>query len=262
MIELNMQFVNHKVIKMKLKLSKTQWERIGKQAGWQTKDNPSVHESDSEVLEKWKQFQKEDLIPDMDTAMIDMQKALINGDKMAYDKAESKFDWASKQNERAKAEIARLSMDKQAGLIGTKKTAQYGGVLSNDAGQIQKILSGGQNVDVNTTMNFAKAAQRILDSFRIKGISPDPELDKNLKFIVQRGMTLYHNIVVQPKEKVSPEQLALAKNSLAEMFIKGKAVLDYLGNNPEILDIKSMVANSTNVKTVFGSPSSFQIGKI
>ena len=152
-------------------------------------------------------------------------------------------------------------MGKQAGWLLPVKTAQYGGVLGNDAGQIQTILNGGQNVDVNTTMNFARAAQRLLDTFRIKETVPDPELDKNLKFIAQRGMTLYKNVVVQPKEKVTPEQLALAKNSLAEMFIKGKSVLDYLGSNPEILDIKSMVAGSDNLKTVFGNPFAFQIGK-
>jgi len=151
---------------------------------------------------------------------------------------------------------------KQAGWSKSIKTAQYGGVLGNDAGQIQTILNGGQNVDVNTTMNFAGAAKRILDSFRIKGQILPPEIEKNLQFIEQRGMTLYHNVVVQSKEKINPEQLALANNSLSEMFIKGKAVLDYLGQNPEILDTKSMVANTVNHKTIFGNPFAFQIGKI
>ena len=45
------------------------------------------------------------------------------------------------------------------------------------------------------------------------------------------------------------------------MFTKGKAVLEYLGSNPEILDTKSMVASSSNMKTVFGNPSAFQISK-
>jgi len=101
---------------MKIKLSQKIWEKMGKTAGWWdakniSSSNPSAKsgkEIDFEVYNKWKQFQLEELEPAMEKAIFNMQQAITDGDKEAYEMAESKFDWASSNNIRAKSEIQRL----------------------------------------------------------------------------------------------------------------------------------------------------------
>ncbi len=100
---------------MKITLSKSLWQKIGKTAGWwdnndKPKSNPAKTEKDIDfsVCNKWLEFQKDELTPAMDKAMIEMQNAITNKDKSAYEKAESGFDWAKNHNDRANSEIKRL----------------------------------------------------------------------------------------------------------------------------------------------------------
>ena len=74
---------------MRIKLSKTMWQNMGKSASWLKLNNPdpfdqpvkSERDSDFEVYNKWKHFKDTELEPSINKAILDIQLAIESNDK-------------------------------------------------------------------------------------------------------------------------------------------------------------------------------------